>query len=289
MFRGSTNVPDGEFERSLEQMGLAMGSGHHRLHLPRNHALWLDFPPSQQSSLTTGLFLLREVAGPRTDPARPRSPPRKAWSCPKSACATRPRCAWTMRASRFCCRPARVAAGGRHDRHDQQRQRRRPARFLSHALPARSRRADRGRQCRAGRCRGRYQGALQRLEAGRPGRAVAAQPDPAARTEVRVFTDPGASKFARLDGRRPTTIGPTAMRARRDYLADHARLRDPQHPFPARGGRARCALHQRIGGAARPCSMPRSTPASACVSSTANCALRSRPPSPSRSGSSNMA
>ena len=62
MFRGSTNVPDGEFERSLEQMGLAMGSDTTAFTFPETTLYGLDFPSSQQSSTTTGLFLLREVA-----------------------------------------------------------------------------------------------------------------------------------------------------------------------------------------------------------------------------------
>jgi len=62
MFRGSTNVPDGEFERSLEQMGLAMGSDTTAFTFPETTVYGLDFPPAQQSSTTTGLFLLREVA-----------------------------------------------------------------------------------------------------------------------------------------------------------------------------------------------------------------------------------
>ncbi len=62
MFRGSTNVPDGEFERSLEQMGLAMGSDTTAFTYPETTVYGLDFPASQQSSTTTGMFLLREVA-----------------------------------------------------------------------------------------------------------------------------------------------------------------------------------------------------------------------------------
>lgn len=62
MFRGSANVPDCEFERSLEQMGLAMGADKTAFTFPETTLYGLDFPPSQQSSLTTGLFLLREVA-----------------------------------------------------------------------------------------------------------------------------------------------------------------------------------------------------------------------------------
>jgi len=62
MFRGSTNVPDGEFERSLEQMGLAMGSDTTAFTFPEATVYGLDFPPSQQSSTATGLFLLREIA-----------------------------------------------------------------------------------------------------------------------------------------------------------------------------------------------------------------------------------
>ena len=62
MFRGSTNVPDGEFERSLEQMGLAMGSDTTAFTFPETTLYGLDFPPSPQSTSTTGLFLLREVA-----------------------------------------------------------------------------------------------------------------------------------------------------------------------------------------------------------------------------------
>ncbi len=62
MFRGSTNVPDGEFERSLEQMGLAMGSDTTAFTFPETTVYGLDFPLSQQSSTTTGMFLLREIA-----------------------------------------------------------------------------------------------------------------------------------------------------------------------------------------------------------------------------------
>jgi len=62
IFRGSTNVPDGEFERSLEQMGLAMGSDTTAFTFPEETVFGLDFPASRLSNVTTGLFLLREVA-----------------------------------------------------------------------------------------------------------------------------------------------------------------------------------------------------------------------------------
>jgi len=62
MFRGTTNVPDGEFERSLEQMGLAMGSDTTAFTYPETTVYGLDFPPSAQSTTTTGMFLLREIA-----------------------------------------------------------------------------------------------------------------------------------------------------------------------------------------------------------------------------------
>lgn len=62
MFRGSTNVPDGEFQRSLEQMGLAMGSDTTAFTYPETTVYGLDFPLSQQSGTTTGMFLLREIA-----------------------------------------------------------------------------------------------------------------------------------------------------------------------------------------------------------------------------------
>ena len=62
MFRGSTNVPDGEFERSLEQMGLAMGSDTTAFTYPETTVYGLDFPPAAMSTTATGLFLLREIA-----------------------------------------------------------------------------------------------------------------------------------------------------------------------------------------------------------------------------------
>jgi zinc protease len=62
IFRGSTHVPDGELQRSLEQAGLAMGSDTTAFTYPDATIFGLDFPPSPQSTVATGLFLLREVA-----------------------------------------------------------------------------------------------------------------------------------------------------------------------------------------------------------------------------------
>ena len=62
IFRGSTNVPDGELQRSLEQAGLAMGSDTTAFTYPDATIFGLDFPPTPQSNVATGLFLLREVA-----------------------------------------------------------------------------------------------------------------------------------------------------------------------------------------------------------------------------------
>lgn len=61
-FRGSTNIKDGDFERSLEALGLNFGNDT-AANTDFEHTTWsLDFPVVYRSTMGTGLDLLREVA-----------------------------------------------------------------------------------------------------------------------------------------------------------------------------------------------------------------------------------
>ncbi|MBA2934310.1 TonB family protein [Sphingomonas sp. CGMCC 1.13654] len=65
-FRGSEHVPDGDFEKSMEQMGLSFGKDTVANTTPEDTIFGLDFPPSRLSAAAEGLFMLREATGRAT-------------------------------------------------------------------------------------------------------------------------------------------------------------------------------------------------------------------------------
>jgi len=221
MFRGSTNVPDGEFERSLEQMGLMMGSDTTAFTYPETTVYGLDFPGSQQSSATTGLFLLREIADRASFPPAALTAERGVVLSEKRV---RDNATLRMEIARLdfllpgqaVARPTVGTVGtisaatveGLRDF------------YRSHYRPERSVLLVTGDVVPAD------------IEADiktRFGDWKAATPEPAAppsnpvRTrgmEVRIFTDPGASRYARIDWQAPYDRRPDTYAREAEYLAD---------------------------------------------------------------------
>ena len=221
MFRGSSNVPDGEFERSLEQMGLMMGSDTTAFTYPETTVYGLDFPGSQQSSATTGLFLLREIADRASFPAAALAAERGVVLSEKRV---RDNATLRMENARLAfllpgqavARPTvgtvgtitNASVAGLRDF------------YRGHYRPERSILIVAGNVVPA------------EIEADiktRFGDWKAAAPAPAAPTavplrkrgmEVRLFTDPGASKYARIDWQAPYDTRPDTYARQAEYLAD---------------------------------------------------------------------
>lgn len=61
IFRGTSNVPDGQLAKSLEAMGLSLGRDTAAFTMPESTLFQLDFPNSAVSPTRTGLSLLREA------------------------------------------------------------------------------------------------------------------------------------------------------------------------------------------------------------------------------------
>ena len=66
LFRGSQNVPDGQFATSLEQMGMTLGRDTTAFTSPETTLFVLDFPHSAMAPTQTGFGLLREAASRAT-------------------------------------------------------------------------------------------------------------------------------------------------------------------------------------------------------------------------------
>ena len=220
MFRGSINVPDGEFERSLEQMGLAMGSDTTAFTYPETTVYGLDFPPSQQSSTTTGLFLLREIADRALIMPGPLAAERGVVLSEKRV---RDTAALRVDNARLdfllpgqpVSRPTvgtigtisnATVEGLRDFYHHYYRPERSVLVVVGNVVPA-SIEAD----------------IKARFSDWKP--SVPASPSPPSviqprRPEVRVFTDPGASKYARIDWQAPYDTRPDDYARQADYLAD---------------------------------------------------------------------
>jgi len=61
MFRGSAEVPDGQFAKSLERVGLTLGTDTTAFTTPEAVLFGLDFPAATTAPTTTGFFLLRQA------------------------------------------------------------------------------------------------------------------------------------------------------------------------------------------------------------------------------------
>jgi zinc protease len=61
LFRGSAHVPDGQFVKSLERMGMTLGRDTSAFTMPESTLFVLDFPNSAVAPTRTGLGLLREM------------------------------------------------------------------------------------------------------------------------------------------------------------------------------------------------------------------------------------
>ncbi|WP_420381989.1 insulinase family protein [Novosphingobium sp.] len=61
MFRGSADVPDGQFAKSLERVGLTLGTDTTAFTTPEAVLFGLDFPAATPTPVATGLFLLRQA------------------------------------------------------------------------------------------------------------------------------------------------------------------------------------------------------------------------------------
>ena len=221
MFRGSANVPDGEFERSLEQMGLMMGSDTTAFTYPETTVYGLDFPGSQQSGATTGLFLLREIADRASFPPVALTAERGVVLSEKRV---RDNAALRMENDRLdfllpgqaVARPtvgtigtiSNATVDGLRDF------------YRSHYRPERSVLVVVGNVVPAD-----IEADIKtRFADWRP-----AAPAPAPATalpirkrgmEVRIFTDPGASKYARIDWQAPYDMRPDSYARQAEYLAD---------------------------------------------------------------------
>ena len=66
LFRGSQNVPDGQFAKSLEAMGMTLGRDTTAFTSPETTLFVLDFPYSAAQPTKTGFGLLREAASRAT-------------------------------------------------------------------------------------------------------------------------------------------------------------------------------------------------------------------------------
>ena len=220
MFRGSTNVPDGEFERSLEQMGLAMGSDTTAFTYPETTVYGLDFPPSQQSSTATGLFLLREVADRALILPGPLAAERGVVLSEKRVRDTAALRGETARLNFLLpdqpvSRPTvgtigtisnATVDGLRNFYHSHYRPERSVLVVVGDVVPA-----DVEADIKA------------RFNDWKP--SGPAMPSPGSQIdqrgpEVRIFTDPGASKYARIDWQAPYDHRPDSYEREGDYLAD---------------------------------------------------------------------
>lgn len=65
-FRGSTHVPDGEVEKTLERLGLRMGADTNAATGQTQTTYRFDLPKGDDASLDTGLMLMREIASELT-------------------------------------------------------------------------------------------------------------------------------------------------------------------------------------------------------------------------------
>ena len=66
VFNGSTHVPEGEFVKRLERIGLAFGPDTNATTEFQQTVYMLDLPETDANSLDTALFLMRETAGEAT-------------------------------------------------------------------------------------------------------------------------------------------------------------------------------------------------------------------------------
>lgn len=220
MFRGSSNVPDGEFERSLEQMGLAMGSDTTAFTYPETTVYGLDFPASQQSGTTTGLFLLREVADRASFLPGPLAAER---GVVMSERRVRDTAALRMEFARLdfllpgqpVSRPT-VGTIGTISNASADGLR---AFYRSHYRPDRSVLVVVGDVVPAN-----IEGDIRaRFGDWKPATPAVEQPASQIQkrgAEVRIFTDPGASKFARIDWQSPYDTRPDGYARQADYVAD---------------------------------------------------------------------
>lgn len=221
MFRGSANVPDGEFERSLEQMGLMMGSDTTAFTYPETTVYGLDFPASQQSSATTGLFLLREIADRASFPDAALAAERGVVLSEKrvrdnAALRTENDRLDFLLPGQAAARPTvgtvgtitNASAAGLRDF------------YRSHYRPERSVLLVAGNVVPAD---------IEADIKSRFGDWKPAMPAPAAPAvnpigkrgaEVRIFTDPGAAKYARIDWQSPYDTRPDTYARQAKYLSD---------------------------------------------------------------------
>ncbi len=65
-FRGSTHVPEGELQKSLERIGLRMGADTNASTSQSQTVYRFDLPNNRDESIDTGLMLLREIASELT-------------------------------------------------------------------------------------------------------------------------------------------------------------------------------------------------------------------------------
>ena len=220
MFRGSTNVPDGELERSLEQMGLAMGSDTTAFTYPETTVYGLDFPPSQQLGTTTGMFLLREIADRALIMPAPLAAERGGVLSEK-----RVRDTATLRVDNArldfllpgqpVSRPTvgtvgtisnATADGLRDFYHRHYRPEGSVLVVVGNVAPA-DIEAD-------------IKARFSDWKSTGPASPPAPSKVHARGSEVRVFTDPGASKYARIDWQAPYDTRPDSYARQADYLAD---------------------------------------------------------------------
>jgi zinc protease len=220
MFRGSANVPDGEFERSLEQMGLAMGSDTTAFTYPESTVYGLDFPSTPQFATTTGLFLLREVADRALIMPGPLAAERGVVLSEKRVRDTAALRAENARLDFLLpgqpvSRPTvgttgTIADAGVEALRDFYHRHYRPEQSVlvvtGNVVPAEIE-AD----------------IKARFSDWKPG--PSAVPSPASHVrqrgpEVRIFTDPGASKYARLEWQAPYDNRPDSYARQADFLAD---------------------------------------------------------------------